>query len=269
MNGSREVAGIPSPRLGERLVQEALWLWVVFIALAIVVNGTIPFALGADLRPWTGSLIRSVIIHFAFYAGLFLVAPLVIVKGWSTVGRPAFFLPLLLAVLAIGLRPFFRPSVALVVVVLAYLHWRFGLSELGIRSRGWRGDALAVLLIGVLFLAPALPRLAMGSLNPEAALVAGLDRLFANPASTTEYLFYFGFLAERLSTRAGRWLTPPLIGAMYTAHEATNPEYWYGGMAFGFAFVGITALTAMYLWRGSLPTIWLGDGIGRALSRLS
>jgi hypothetical protein len=58
----------------------------------------------------------------------------------------------------------------------------------------------------------------------QAALLTALDRLFANPASSVENLFYFGFLTERLSYRTGKWLTPLLIGLMYTAHEMSNPE---------------------------------------------
>jgi hypothetical protein len=99
-------------------------------------------------------------------------------------------------------------------------------------------------------------------------MLAGVNRLFANPASTVENMFYFGFLSERLSYKTGKWLTPLVIGAMYTAHEMSNPEYWYANMNFVFTFVGITLLTAVYLWRRSIVAIWLGDGVGRFLTRL-
>ena len=99
-------------------------------------------------------------------------------------------------------------------------------------------------------------------------VVPDLDRLFANPASSVENLFYFGFLAERLSYLVGQWLTPPLIGLMYTAHEISNPEYWYGGMNFVLIFVGVTIWTAIYLWRRGVIAIWLGDGFYRFVGRL-
>jgi hypothetical protein len=95
-----------------------------------------------------------------------------------------------------------------------------------------------------------------------------LHRLFANPASTVENLFYFGFLTERLSLKAGRWLTPLLIGLMYTAHEMTNPEYWYEDMNFLLPFVGVAIFAFIYLWRRSVVAIWLGDGLYRFVSNL-
>ena len=109
-----------------------------------------------------------------------------------------------------------------------------------------------------------IPSLLMGaSLSGDlgGGLLAGLDRLLANPASSVENLFYFGFVAEMLSAKTGKWLTPFLIAAMYTAHEMTNPEYWDEGMSFGFVFAGVTLITALYLWRRSVVVIWLGDGL--------
>jgi Na+-transporting NADH:ubiquinone oxidoreductase subunit NqrB len=95
-----------------------------------------------------------------------------------------------------------------------------------------------------------------------------LDRLFANPASTVENLFYFGFLTERLSLKTGRWLTPLLVGLMYMAHEMTNPEYWYESMNFILPFVGVAIFAAIYLWRRSAVVIWLGDGLYRFVGNL-
>jgi hypothetical protein len=56
-------------------------------------------------------------------------------------------------------------------------------------TRGWRGDIVAILLMGVLSLVPVLlpgPH----PFTPGNATLAALDRLFANPASTVENLFY-------------------------------------------------------------------------------
>ena len=88
--------------------------------------------------------------------------------------------------------------------MLAYLHWRYDLSDSGIRSRGWRGDLFAILLMGSLALVPLLLRRSLDPLTPAVAFVAGLNRLLANPASTVENMFYFGFLTEQLSHRMGR-----------------------------------------------------------------
>ena len=79
-----------------------------------------------------------------------------------------------------------------------------------------------------------------------------MDRLFANLASTLENIFYFGFLAERLSHKAGLGLTPLLIALMYTFHEMCNPKYWYEGMSFIFTFIGVVLFAVTYLWRRNI-----------------
>jgi hypothetical protein len=252
----------------QRQSAQALYLWGVFIVLAVIINGTIPFMLGFDLHTWTYSPLKDVAFNLIIYGGLFLVVPIVITKGWATVQRPAFFLPLLVAVLAMTLRTFFRPIAALAVIILIYLHWRFDLSKLGIQSRGWKGDIIAILLFGLIYLAPSLLQSNPILSAPGNAFLAGLDRLFLNPASTTEYLFYFGFLAERLSHKTGKWMTPLIIAAMYTAHEMSNPEYWYEGSKFLLIFIGVALTSSIYLWRRSIVVIWLGDGLGRFVSRL-
>jgi hypothetical protein len=61
-------------------------------------------------------------------------------------------------------------------------------------------------------------------------------------------------------------LIPVLIGALYTAHELINPEYWYEGMNFLLIFVGVALITGVYLWRRSVIVIWLGDGLRRMLA---
>ena len=248
--------------------RQAFLLWCIFFIMAVLFNGTIPFALGVDLHAWTASPVKSVLFAFLIYSILFLAAPLVLIKGWGTVRQPAFLYPLLLAMLAISVWHFFHYAAAIAVIVLAYLHWRFDLSGYGIRSKGWKGDLLAILLMGVLGLFPLLMGASSHTFSFGPALSAALDRWFGNPASSVENLFYFGFLTERLSYRTGKWLTPLLIGLMYTAHEMSNPEYWYGNASFVLIFVGVAIWAAIYLWRRSVIVIWLGDGLYRFAGRL-
>ena len=247
--------------------RQAFLVWSVFFVLLVLFNGTIPFALGVDLHAWTSSPVKSVLFGLIFYAGMFLVVPLILIKGWDTVRRPAFLLPLCLAVLGITLWHFFWPGVTVAIGVLAYLHWRFDLSAYGIRSHGRRGDCAAILLMGILGLIPVLMRGLPSSLSANSAAGAALTRLFANPASSFENLFYYGFLTERLSYKT-KWLTPLLIGSMYTAHEMSNPEYWYGGASFVLVLVGVALWAAIYLWRRSAVVIWLGDGLYRFVMAL-
>jgi len=247
---------------------QAILLWGVFFVLVVILNGTIPYLLGADLHAWTQSPIKSVVFAFVFYAVLFLAVPLTLIKGWQIVRQPAFLYPLGIAMMAITFWQFLPGIVSIAIIVLAYLHWRFDLSEYGIRSRGWKGDLLAVLFIGLLGFFPILMKSFAGPFAFGDALGVALNRWFANPASSIENLFYFGFLTERLSYRTGTWLTPTLIGLMYTAHEMTNPEYWYGGMNFVLTFVGVTIWSAIYLWRRGAVAIWLGDGLYRFAGKL-
>ncbi len=272
MSQGTSAVGIAAPAVDtrdkSRAFRQALLLWICFFVLVVLLNGTIPFALGVDLRAWTGSPIKSRLFGFLLYGVMFLALPLLLTKGWPTVRRPDFLLPLLAAMLGITFWRDFPLGPTLAVAVLAYLHWRFDLSDLGLRSRGWKADLVAVLLMGVLGLVPLLMQPATGALAPGSALSAAVSRLFSNPASTVENLFYFGFMAERLSYRMGKWLTPLLIALMYTAHEMSNPEYWYGGVAFGFIFVGVAIWAAIYLWRRSAVVIWLGDGLYRFVMAL-
>ncbi len=248
--------------------RQALIVWGVFIALNILFNGTIPFLLGKDLHAWTASPLKNFLFNLVQYGIMFLVVPLTLTKGWRTVRQPMFLLPLLSGILALTLRDVFRPVAVLLILVLAYLHIRYDLSELGFRSRNWRVDLVVVLLLALLFSVQRLFSSNPFSFHFQGALLASLDRLFLNPASTTEYIFYFGFLAERLSYKLGRWWTPLLIGSMYVLHEMTNPEYWYEGMLFPLIFIGIALFAMVYLWRRNVIVIWLGDGLGWFLSRL-
>lgn len=257
--------------VGQR-ARQALLLWVVFIITAVVLNGTIPFLLGRDIHAWTYSPLKSVLFHVFVYAGLFLVIPLFLEKGRETFLNPQFLIPLGVACLGIAVRPLLSPgniltTAVLVVPTLVYLHWRFDLAGLGFRSKGAKGDIFAILIVGFSQLAASLLTSAAYTGNIVGALYATLTRMFTNPASTTENLFYFGFLAERLSRKA-RWATPFLIGLMYTTHEMSNPEYWYEGLQFGYVFAGIALIAAIYLWRRSVLVIWLGDGLVRFVSGL-
>lgn len=248
--------------------RQAFLVWAVFIVLAILLNGTILFILGVDLQAWTYSIAKDILFSLIIYGGIFLVIPLILVKGWQTVRQPGFLFPLLLALVGTSLWSVFRGIAAITVLVLAYLHWRFDLSELGFRSKGWRGDLAAIFLYGLLGILPGLLQPASLSFAPGSALLAGLDRLFANPASSVEVLFYFGFLAERLSHKFGGLLTALFIALMYTAHEMTNPEYWYEAMNFAITLVGVALVTGLYLWRRNVVAIWLGDGLRRFFSVL-
>jgi hypothetical protein len=261
-------AVVSAPSDGPRQAKQALLLWCIFFVVLILFNGTIPFALGIDLHAWTQSAVKSVLFAFIFYAFVFLAVPLILIKSWGIVRQPGFLFPLCLAMLGITFSHYFWPGVAVSVMVLAYLHRRFDLSGYGIRSKGFGADLIAVLLMGILGLIPVLMRRSFSGLSLAPALTAALTRLFANPASSVENLFYFGFLTERLSYGAGKWLTPPLIGLLYTAHEMSNPEYWYGGMSFALIFVGVSLWAAIYLWRRSAVVIWLGDGFYRFVLNL-
>ena len=247
--------------------RRAFIVWGVFILLNILLNVTIPFLQGRDISTWTASSLKDILFNFIQYSLMFLVVPLILTKGWDVIRRPSFLIPLILAILSITLRTYLRPVCAISVLLLGWLHFRHDLSDLGFRSRGWRWDVVMFLLMGLANVIPSLPNANISSLTPVPALIAMLDRMFANPASTTEYIFYFGFLAERLSSKFGRW-TPLLIGAMYVIHEMTNPEYWYEGVFFPMIFVGVTLFSVLYLWRRNIVAAWLGDGLGRFLSNL-
>jgi hypothetical protein len=135
---------------------QVILLWVVFFVTTVIINVFIPFILGVNLREWTYSPIKFMLSGFVVYALLFMVVPLILIKGWDVLRQPSFLLPLVLAIVALTLWYSLRGIAVVAVIVLAYLHRRFNLSEYGIRSCGWKGDILAILIIASLGLVPLL-----------------------------------------------------------------------------------------------------------------
>ena len=251
-----------------RQAVQAFWLWFAFFVVNCLINATLLFILGRDVHAWIYSQAKFSLAGLVVYGGFFLVGPLMLVKGWPVVRQLGFLIPLALAVLAAGLWSVFRGVGVVIIAVLAYLHWRYDLSELGIRSSGWRGDLLAILMIAGFYLVSRLVRPISGAMDLNGGLQTGLDRLMANPATSVEYLFYFGFLAARFNRRLGPLLTSIIIGLMYVAHEISNPEYWYENVQFALVFVGVALACGVSLWRRSIIPIWLGDGLSRFLAAL-
>jgi len=60
---------------------QAFGVWVAFIVIVVLINGTIPFALGNDVRAWTFSTTKGMLFGLLIYGGLFLVVPLILTKG--------------------------------------------------------------------------------------------------------------------------------------------------------------------------------------------
>ena len=248
--------------------RQALAVWAAFLVLFMAIDGTLPFLLGEDLRWWSTSVEKRQLIGAVVYGAMFLVVPVALVVERRALRDPELWLAMVFALLALVLQPAIRAAGVVVLVVIVCLHARYDLSGLGLRSTGWRRDLAAIaVLAGVSLVLTALQR-ADDAPAFDAALVAALDRMLFNPASTVENLFYFGFLTERLSRWIGVWATPVVVGAMYMLHELTNPEYWYVGLQFELTFVGAVALAALYLVRRNVIVVWLADGACRFASRL-
>jgi hypothetical protein len=138
--------------LANRKIKQALVLWGVYLAVTFLVNATLPFIFGVDVGKWTYSPAKDVLVNVIIYWGVFLLAPMILVKGWDVVRQPAFIGPLLVAAIALSLRTFFRPVSILAILIIIFLHWRYNLAEVGIRSSGWRGDLVAIGLVGLVYI---------------------------------------------------------------------------------------------------------------------
>jgi len=248
--------------------RQALVIWFLFFAATVTINLLIPLALGLNLYDWTFSNAKGFLFFSVDYAGFFLILPLVLTKGWGTFKKPSFMIPVAAAAISVVFWNQIHYIATLAILVYVYLHWRFNLSDLGFRSKGWKGDLAAIMLVGGLGLLQALTSSGVLQFALLPATYSALFRMFGNPASTVENLFYYGFLTERIGKQWRGYLVPFLIGAFYTAHEMTNPEYWYGGVSFVFIFVGVTLFAAVYLWRRSIVVTWLSDGLRWFLSML-
>jgi hypothetical protein len=221
-----------------------------------------------NLHSWTYSDAKGLLLFTVNYAGFFLILPLLLTKGWVTFKKPSFFVPVAAAAVSVVLWYPLRYIATVAIIVYIYLHRRFDLSELGFRSKGWKGDAAAIGIVGVLGLLQALFSSSLIQFTVLPALSATVFRMFGNPASTVENLFYFGFLTDRIGKQLNRWAVPFLIGTMYTMHELSNPEYWYEGLSFVYVFIGVTLLAAIYMWRRNIVATWLSDGFQWFLGRV-
>lgn len=252
----------------KKKARQALLIWSLFFAATVTLNVLIPLVLETNLRDWTYSNAKGLLLFSVNYAGFFLVLPLVLTKGWRTFKKPSFIIPVSAAVLSVVLWYPLHYIAAIAIIVYMYLHWQFDLSELGFRTKGWKGDVSAILIAGSIGLLQTLVSSSGLQFAFFPAVYATAFRMFGNPASTVENLFYFGFMTERIGKHWNRYVVPFLIGAMYTAHEISNPEYWYEGLPLAFVFIGVTLFAAIYLWRRSIVVIWLGDGFRWFFSNL-
>lgn len=244
----------------KKKARQALLVWSLFFAATVTINVLIPTGLGINLHDWTYSNAKGLLLFSVNYAGFFLIVPLVLTKGWRTFKKLSFIIPVAAAAISVVLWYPLHYIATIAIIVYIYLHWRFDLSELGFRTKGWKGDGSAVLIAGSLALLQVLASSSILQVAFLPAVYATAFRMFGNPASTVENLFYFGFLTERVGKQWNRYVVPFLVGAMYTAHEISNPEYWYEGLPFAFVFIGVTLFAAIYLWRRSVVVIWLSDG---------
>ncbi len=253
---------------GSRRARQAAIVWILFFIATVSINVLIPIAFGMNLHSWTYSNAKGFLFFSVNYAGFFLIVPLILTKGWRTVRKPSFIIPLALAAVSVVLWYQIHYIAIIAILVYVYLHRRFDLAELGFKTKGLRSDLLAIILVGGLGLLQAFGTSGTIRISVIPAIYATAFRMFGNPASTVENIFYFGFLTERIGRKVNHYILPFLIGAMYTAHEISNPEYWYEGYSFAAIFIGVTFMAAVYLWRRSVVVVWLGDGFHWLTSRL-
>jgi hypothetical protein len=248
--------------------RQAFIVWILFFTTTVAINLIIPLIFGLNLHDWTYSNAKGFLLFSINYAGFFLILPLLLIKGWNTFRRPSFIVPVAFAAVSVVLWYPIHYIATIAIVVYVYLHRRFDLSDLGFRSKGLKGDVATIVIAGAYGIIEALASSTSLQFVILPALSATIFRMFGNPASTVENLFYFGFLTDRISKQLNRYATPFLIGVMYTLHEVSNPEYWYEGLQFTFVFIGVTLFAALYIWRKSIIVTWLCDGFEWFFSRV-
>ena len=64
----------------EQRAKQALILWGAYIILTSIINATIPFTLGTDVRAWTASPLKDILANLIVYGLIFLVVPLILTK---------------------------------------------------------------------------------------------------------------------------------------------------------------------------------------------
>jgi hypothetical protein len=121
----------------------------LFFAVTVTINLLIPLIFGFNMHDWTYSNAKGLLLFSINYAGFFLILPLVLTKGWGTVKKPN-FIPVAATAISVVLWYPLHYIATIAIVVYIYLHWKFDLSDLGFKSKGWKGDVTAIIIVGTI-----------------------------------------------------------------------------------------------------------------------
>ncbi len=245
-----------------------LIMWFIFIILLVIMNKTIYFIFGIDVKDWTNSKIKSLLINVIIYGFVFFIIPILYVKKNDIKGNWILISCLLCGLLGLFLSTYSKWFNLLLFISVFILLLRGDLYNLGFEKiKIWEYIIMSIIYI-LLYSIPSLFSWGNSNNNLNNTIISVIDRMFLNPASTVEYIFYYGFLGKRLILILGKILTPIILGLMYVLHEMSNPEYWYENVNFLFIFIGVSIVSVLFFWKKNLIPVWIGDGIGRFIIRI-
>lgn len=243
-------------------------IWFVFIFLAIIFNRTIQFIFGFDVKNWTYSTLKSLLFNIFIYGIVFYIIPIFYTNRKNLKWNWLIYICSFLSILGLGLSIYSRWFNILLYISVVILIIKGYLTNLGFERIKFWEFILLTIFYGILYLIPVLVTRSNQNLTINDAISSLIDRMFLNPASTVEFIFYFGFIGKRLSLMLGKIITPIALGLMYTIHEISNPEYWFENINFIFIPFGIAIFSYIFLWKKNLIPIWIADGIGRFIAKV-
>jgi hypothetical protein len=87
----------------EKRASQTIIVWILFFAATVPINLLMPVILGINMHDWTYSNAKGLVLFSINYAGFFLILPLILTKGWNTVKKPSFLIPMVAAAVSVVL----------------------------------------------------------------------------------------------------------------------------------------------------------------------
>lgn len=85
----------------KKKARTAVVVWVAVLCIYSDNQLVLPLVFKWDLNDWTYSVAKGLLLFSIVYAGFFIVVPLTLTKGWGTIKKLGFFLPMAAAMVSV------------------------------------------------------------------------------------------------------------------------------------------------------------------------
>lgn len=245
---------------------EFIIIYILCLLSVVLINDSLLLFNHENIFIWNNSKGHNLIFSILIYSILYFSLPLLFTKYFRRLTEIDFLLPFLFAVVAIPLTSYFRLGTIITLLLLIFIHNKFDLTAIGIRTTDWKKDIFPFITLLILIFIPLLIYKLFYSSEILSSIVKVEERIFGSSYAYIEFLFFFGFGAERIIPVTGKISALILIPLLYLAIDYNNPILWSINFSYAAEF-GILLITAsVYLWRRNIVVLWLTAGIWRFLA---